>query len=123
MFTAAELADLRATQQAAMPYACTVTTYGPETTTADGGTNAGTPTVAATVCRVGAPSAADQRIAEAARQTVDTAVTLPYGANVTSRSEIAVAATGRTYAVAWVNTEQSDQAAVRAVCRTIRGGA
>lgn len=120
LITAADLADFRATQAANMPFTCVVTNYAADVDDGAGGTTPGATTTVSVACRVGVPSANDQKVAERLGQIVDALLTLPYGTAVTDRSTIAVSDTGRSYDVVYVNTEQSNQTAVRAVCRTAR---
>lgn len=121
LFSAAELADLRATQEDAMPMTCSVSVPGTATADGMGGWIEGTPTATAGIaCRVGSPSATDQQIAGKQGQSVDSVVTLPYGTNVPDSSAITVVDTGKTYDVQFTNAEQTYRTAVRAVCRTAR---
>lgn len=120
MFTAAELADMRAEQAAAMPFTCVVTTPGVETDNAYGGTTPGVATTESVACRVGVPNANDQVIADRLSVRVSDILTLPYGTAVSPRGAIAVTETGKDYDVTYVNTEQSYQTAVRVFCTSIR---
>lgn len=123
MFTTAELTDLRAEQAAVMPASCTVSNPAAEVDDAYGGTTPGTPTTAVVACRVGSPNASDQQVADRLGIVVDAALTLPYGTTVSNRATITCATNGKSYEVIYVNTEQSSQTAVRALCRSVRSEA
>lgn len=120
MFTASELADMRATQLEAMPFTCVVTTPATEVEDGYGGTTPGSPSTASVACRVGVPSANDETIADRLGVRVSDILTLPYGTTVSPRGLIAVTESGKSYQVTYVNTEQSYQTAVRVFCTAIR---
>lgn len=120
LFTEDDLSSCAADQLLAMDKLCTVTVPAADVDDAYGGTTAGSTTVTAGIaCRVGSPNGSDQKVAERLGIVMDAAVTLPYGTDVTDRTTIA-ASNGKSYDVTYVNTEQSYQIAVRALCRTVR---
>lgn len=119
LFSAAELADLRAEQAASFDKTCVVSVPAADTDDDAGGTTPGTPTATTVNCRVGSPSGSDQRIADRIGIVMDTVLTLPYATTVTNRSTI-VASNGKSYDVTYVNDEQSYQTAVRVYARSIR---
>ena len=120
LFSAAELADLRAEQEAAMPSTCVVSNPTAETITAEGGTTPGTPTETTVACRIGVPSAQDQKVADRLAVVVDAALTLPWGTTVASDAQITCQETGKVYSAVYVNDEQTYQTAVRVLCRSLR---
>lgn len=119
MFSASELADLRAEQSAALDTTCVVTTPGAEVDTVDGGTTPGTATTATVACRTGPLTANEQTIADRLGRTVDAAVTLPYGTAVEPKGGT-IAVGGKTFDVVYDNSEQSYAAAVRVLVSAVR---
>ena len=123
VFSAAELADLRAEQAASFDKICVVSNPGAEVDDLAGGTTPGTPTETTVNCRIGSPRAIDQEVANRLGIVVDTMVTLPYGTTVSNRATITCTTNGKSYEVTHINTEQSYQTAVRAMCQSIRSEA
>lgn len=117
MFSAAELADLRATQEEWMPDTCTVVIPGDEVDDDAGGTTAGAETETEVACRVGSPNANDQKVADRLSIVFDAAITLPYGTAIDERGRIEVERTGLSYQIVYTNEEQTDATAVRVLAK------
>lgn len=117
LFTAAELADLRAEQAAAMPDTCTLVTVTPGADDGGGGFGAPTTATASAACRVGQPTGDELVIASRLGQRVDVAITLPHDAAITTGGQII--AGGVTYEVLSTNAGGSWNTATRCLCRRV----
>lgn len=116
MFSAAELADLRAEQTASLDKSCAVRTYAATVIDAEGGGDP-TSTDMTVACRVGNPTAQERIIASRMGQAMDNVVTLPFGTVVASTSQIVV--DSATYEIVGTNDGQSNQAAVRVMVKRV----
>lgn len=116
-FTAAEMADVRAEQSAALDQSCVLRTFGAGTVDAEGAELPGTATDTTVDCRKALLSSNERAIADRLGKEVDAVFVFDWGTTVPDTAQV-IHSSG-TFEVTGLNLGTSYQSAVRAVAKQL----